>query len=69
MKPEFLLPEVPSSPLSALVVHCLHYGTTKSSAKRPDMSEMVGVSYESLIDGAITRVVQEKLADFSLWED
>jgi hypothetical protein len=56
-------------PLYALVVHCLQYGTTKSSGKRPYMSEMVGASYEPLIDEAITRLVEEKLADFSMWED
>jgi hypothetical protein len=69
MKPELPLPEAPPFPLYALVVQCLQYGTTKSSGKRPSMSEKVGVSYEPLIDGAVTRVVQEKLADFSLWED
>jgi hypothetical protein len=56
-------------PLYALVVHCLQYGTTKSSGKRPHMSEMVGASYEPLIEAAITRLVEEKLADFSAWED
>jgi hypothetical protein len=56
-------------PLYALVVHCLQYGTTKSSGKRPYMSEMVEASYEPLIDAAIARLVEEKLADFSAWED
>jgi hypothetical protein len=56
-------------PLYALVVHCLQYGTTKSSGKRPNMSELVGASYEPLIDEVITRLVEEKLADFSAWED
>jgi hypothetical protein len=56
-------------PLYALVVHCLRYGTTKSSGKRPYVSELVGASYEPLIDAAITRLVEEKLADFSAWED
>jgi hypothetical protein len=56
-------------PLYTLVVHCLQYGTTKSSGKRPYVSEMVGASYEPLIDEAITRLVEEKLADFSAWED
>jgi hypothetical protein len=56
-------------PLYALVVHCLRYGTTKSSGKRPYVSEMVGASYEPLIDEAIARLVEEKLADFSAWED
>jgi hypothetical protein len=56
-------------PLCALVVHCLQYGTTKSSGKRPSVSEMVGASYEPLIDEAIARLVEEKLTDFSAWED
>jgi hypothetical protein len=56
-------------PLYALVVHCLQYGTTRSSGKRPSVSEVVGASYEPLIDDAITQLVEEKLADFSLWED
>jgi hypothetical protein len=56
-------------PLYALVTHCLQYGTTRSSGKRPYMSEMVGASYEPLIDEAITRLVEEKLADLSGWED
>jgi hypothetical protein len=56
-------------PLYALVAHCLQYGTTKSSGKRPHVSEMVGASYEPLVDAAITRLVEEKLADFSAWED
>jgi hypothetical protein len=56
-------------PLCALVVHCLQYGTTKSSGKRPSVSEIVGASYEPLIDEAIARSVEEKLTDFSAWED
>ena len=56
-------------PLYALVAHCLQYGTTKSSGKRPYVSEMIGAFYEPLIDAAITRLVEEKLADFSAWED
>jgi hypothetical protein len=56
-------------PLYALVVHCLQYGTTKSSGKRPYVSEMVGASYEPLIDEAIARLIEEKLADFSASED
>ena len=55
--------------LYALVLHCLQYGTTKSSGKRPYVSAMVGASYEPLIDAAITRLVEETLADFSAWED
>jgi hypothetical protein len=50
-------------------VHCLQYGTTKSGGKRPYVSEMVGASYEPLIDEAIARLVEEKLADFSAWEN
>ncbi len=56
-------------PLYALVVHCLQYGTTKSSDKRPYVSAMVGAWYEPLIDVAITRLVEEKLADRHAWED
>jgi hypothetical protein len=56
-------------PLCALGVHCLQYGTTKSSGKRPYMSEMVGASYEPLIDEAIARLVEKKVTDFSAWED
>jgi hypothetical protein len=56
-------------PLYAVVVHCLRYGTTKNSGKRPYISEMLAASYEALIDEAITRVVEEKLSDFSMWED
>jgi hypothetical protein len=59
----------PNHPLYDLVVHCLHHGTTNSSGKRPYMSEMVGASYEPLIDAAITRLVEEKFADFGAWED
>jgi len=56
-------------PLYDLVAHCLQHGSTKSSGKRPYLSEMVGASYEPLIDEAITRLVEEKLADFGMWED
>jgi hypothetical protein len=56
-------------PLYALMVHRLQYSTTKSSGKRPYVSKMVGVSYEPLIDEAIARLVEEKLADFSASED
>jgi hypothetical protein len=56
-------------PLYALVVHCLQHGTSKSSGKRPYVSEIVGASYEPLIDEAITRLVEGKLANFSAWED
>jgi hypothetical protein len=56
-------------PLYALVVHCLQYGTTKRSGKRPHMSEMVGASYEPLIEAAMARLVEETLADCSAWED
>jgi hypothetical protein len=56
-------------PLYGLVVHCLQHGTTTSSGKRPHMSELVGASYEPLIEEAITRLVEEKLGGFSTWED
>jgi hypothetical protein len=53
-------------PLSALVAHCLPYGTTKCSGKCPSVSELVGASYEPLIHAAMTRLVEETLADFSV---
>lgn len=56
-------------PLYALVAQCLSYGTTMSSGKRPHLSEMVGASYEPLIDEAIMRLIEERLADFHTWED
>jgi hypothetical protein len=56
-------------PLHALVAHCLQYGTTKSNGKHPYVREMVGTLYEPLIEEAITRLVEEKLANFSGWED
>ena len=56
-------------PLYDLVVHCLHHGTTQRSGKRPYMREMVGASYEPLIEAAITRLVEEKLADVGAWEE
>jgi hypothetical protein len=55
--------------LYALVVRCLQYGTTKSSSKRPNVSELVGASYEPLIDAAMTRLVEETLADCHARED
>jgi hypothetical protein len=56
-------------PLDAVVAHCLPYGTTKHSGKRPSVSELVGALYEPLIHAAMTRSVEETLADFSAWED
>jgi hypothetical protein len=58
-----------SHPLYALVAQCLSYGTTVNSGKRPHTSEMVGASYEPLIDAAISRLVEERLAQLSTWED
>ncbi len=63
------IPDARHHPLYDLVAHCLRYGGTKRSGKRPHMSEMVGASYEPLIDEAITRLVEEKLGGFSTWED
>jgi hypothetical protein len=63
------IPDAYDHPLHALVMHCLRDGTTKNSGKRPYVSEMVGSSYEPLIDAAITRLVEERLADFGAWED
>jgi hypothetical protein len=61
--------EARDHPLYGLVAHCLQHGTTTSSGKRPHMSELVGASYEPLIEEAITRLVEERLAGFSTWED
>ena len=63
------IPDARHHPLYDLVAHCLRYGGTKRSGKRPHMSELVGASYEPLIEEAITRLVEEKLAGFSPWED
>jgi hypothetical protein len=63
------MPNPHDHPLDAFVVHCLQYDTPKSTGKRPSMSEMVGASYASVIDEALTRAVEGKLADFSIWED
>ena len=63
------IPDARHHPLYDLVAHCLRYGGTKRSGKRPYMSEMVGASYEPLIEEAITRLVEEKLGGFSTWED
>ena len=56
-------------PLHALVEDCLHYGTSKRSGKRPYVSATVAGLYEPLIHEAITRLVEEKLADFGAWEN
>ena len=56
-------------PLYALVAHCLHAGTAQRSGKRPYVSELVGAAYEPLIEAAITRLVEEQLADSSAWEE
>ena len=63
------IPNTQDHPLYALVVHCLRYGTAQSSGKRPHVSEMVGALYEPLIDAAVTRLVEEKVAGHSAWED
>jgi hypothetical protein len=63
------IPDAHDHPLYTLVAHCLRYGTTKVSGKRPYICEMVGTSYEPLIDAAISRLVEEKLTDFCAWED
>ena len=56
-------------PLYDLVAYCLRHGGTTRSGKRPYMSEMVGTSYEQLIDEAISQLVGEKLAEFRTGED
>jgi hypothetical protein len=63
------IPVAQDHPLYALVMHCLQYGTTKSCGKRPYVSEMVGTWYEPLIDAAIARLIEERLADFEAWEE
>jgi hypothetical protein len=61
--------EAHDHPLHALVEDCLHYGTSKRSGKRPDVSATVGGLYEPLIHDAIRGLVEEKLADFGAWEN
>jgi hypothetical protein len=63
------IPEAHSHPLYPLVVHGLQYGTTKRIGTCAPVSEMVGAAYELLIDIAITRLIEEILADANTWED
>jgi len=55
-------------PLWPLVHHCVKVGTTKETGKTPHMAEAVGAAFEPLIDKAIIRLVDERLADFGAWE-
>lgn len=48
-------------PLYALACHALRYGTTRSSGKRPYVSEMVGHAYEAFIDIALERMSQKEV--------
>jgi len=63
------VPDARHHPLYDLVVHCLRYGGTTRSGVRPYMSEIVGASYESLIEEAVTRLIEEQSVDPSMWED
>lgn len=63
------VPDARHHPLYDLVVHCLRYGGTTRSGVRPYMSEIVGASYESLIEEAMTRLIEEQSVDPSMWED
>ena len=63
------VPDARHHPLYDLVVHCLRYGGTTRSGVRPYMSEIVGASYEPLIEGAITRLIEEQSVDPNMWED
>jgi hypothetical protein len=56
-------------PLWLLIRHCVTVGSLQETGQVPHMAELVGAAFLPLIDQAITRLVDEKLADFSAWED
>jgi hypothetical protein len=56
-------------PLWPLIRHCAEVGTMTETGKRPHQCEGVGEAFLPLIDNAISRLVDEKLADVSAWED
>jgi hypothetical protein len=56
-------------PLWPLIQHCARVGTLTETGKRPHQCEGVGEAFLPLIDKAISRLVDEQLADASAWED
>jgi hypothetical protein len=63
------IPEAHNHPLYPLVAHCLQCGTTQRTGTCAPVRDMVGAAYELLIDTAITRLIEEILADANAWED
>jgi hypothetical protein len=57
------------NPLWLLIRHCTQVGTTTETGQRPHQCEGVGEAFLPLIDKAITRLVDEQLADVRVWED
>jgi hypothetical protein len=56
-------------PFWSLVRHCTAVGTTQETGVRPYMAAQVGEALLPLIDKAISRLVGERLDDWSAWED
>jgi hypothetical protein len=48
-------------PLYGLVAHCVQYGTTHETGRRPHMAAQVGDAFLPLIERAIGRLVQAQL--------
>jgi hypothetical protein len=55
-------------PLWHLVHTCTTVGTAAETGKVPHTAEGVGAALLPLVDRAISRLVSERLADFSVWE-
>ena len=55
-------------PLWPLVKHCTAVGTASETGQVPYMAELVGEALLPLIDRAISRLVGERLDDWSAWE-
>jgi hypothetical protein len=55
------------NPLWSLVQSCTRTGTASETGKTPHLTEQVGAAFLPLIDQAITRLVDERLADFNAW--
>ena len=62
-------PDERHHPLFALARHCLRSGGFRSTGQRSHMAEFIADKYETLIDMAIERLVQEELASGVSWED
>jgi hypothetical protein len=56
-------------PFWPLVRHCTTVGTTQETGMRPYMAAQVGEALLPLIDKAISRLVGERLDDWTAWED